>query len=166
MGVGICHSRRRAQELKRDSAGGRFGRGSECHTETDAKSSTTAKLQVYICYKKYQLFLYPMFNIPIFQPGINKSNHLRMNLSNLRRFLKKILETILVIMMNTIWGKKVKNQINFLNSFFKQGNDVLGMSLKGRSMVSSRSSASSLCGVSGLHGSTGSFQFRPKCPRS
>lgn len=32
--------------------------------------------------------------------------------------------------------------------------DVPGISLNGRKMVSSRSGASSLCGVSGLHGST------------
>lgn len=43
-----------------------------------------------------------MFMIPIFQPGINKSNHFGMNLSNLRWFVKKIFETVLVIMVNTI----------------------------------------------------------------
>ena len=49
-----------------------------------------------------ELRLYSMFMIPIFQPGINKSNHFGMNLSNLRWFVKKIFETVLVIMVNTI----------------------------------------------------------------
>ena len=43
-----------------------------------------------------------MFNIPILQPGFNKTNNFLLNLSNLKWFVTNILETIHVIMMNTI----------------------------------------------------------------
>ena len=102
-----------------------------------------------------------MYNIPIIQPRINKSNHFLMNLPNLNRFVKNILQTILVIMKNTIYVKiKNHHQINFFN----QANNVPGISLKGRRMVSSRLGASSLSGESDLHGSSGSSSFRSNVP--
>lgn len=69
------------------------------HTQT----SKLTRMNIYVV--KTLLLFYPMFNVPIFQPGTNKSDHFRMNLSNLRGFVKKIFETILVIMMNTIFFK-------------------------------------------------------------